>query len=286
MSNALMRLNRNGNTELNARQAMFEEEDKNEVAAYNTIPTRIKLASGGANAFLTNDGEMLKKLSGIVVVSQKGRVYWPAKDLAAKAPPLCSSPDGAIGMFALQPTDADLRAAMGAKKPHPAIHIIDAHNGKGAPQLPESFSCATCPLAEFGSAHQDGKKGKSTACKELRRLVLVVDGWAMPALLTIPPTSIGNFDMYASGLRRRNERYWSVRTEITLSGKSSNGNAYSVAEFSFAGDLSDAEVDSVREVRRQFEEYVRASAITPDEYTTVGNGGGSGTPDEDEEPPL
>lgn len=279
MTNALMRLSRNGKTQTSVLQSLIADEEANEVAAYNTIPTRIKLASGGANAFLTNDGEMLKKLSAIIVVSQKGRVYWPAKNLAAAAPPLCSSPDGAFGFLALEPNDADLRAATGAKKPHPVIRILDSHKGKGAPVLPESFSCAACPLAEFGSAHQDGKIGKSTACKELRRLVLVVDGWSMPALLTIPPTSLANFDMYASGLKRRGSAYFAVRTDITLSARSSNGNTYSVAEFAIVADLVEDEVAAVIEVRRQYESYVRSMAITPDEYTTTGG-------PVDDEPPL
>lgn len=262
MTNALAVLN-TGKLALSKLEQAILEEAASDTSAYDPIPTRLTISPGGTNIIMTSDGEALKNLTGIIVISQKARAYWPEK--GSGTPPLCSSPDGAHGYLAPEPTDAQWRAAANARQPHAALPLLDS----GA-ALPPAFACANCPLSQFGSAHQGGS-GRSQACKSMRRLVIMVDGWAQPALFTLPPTSIKSFDTYASSLARQRSAYFGVRTKVTLEAqKSVNGDPYSVAAFSAAGALSEAEVAAVIDVRRQFEALVRTLPVENSDYDATG----------------
>lgn len=63
---------------------------------------------------------------------------------------------------------------------------------------PQSDSCATCDHNKFGSAidARTGKPGKGKRCGNNRRLVLKVQGYDMPVLMTLPPTSRKNMDNF------------------------------------------------------------------------------------------
>ena len=260
MTNALAILN-TGKLALSDLEQAILDEAAHDAAAYDPIPTRLTISPGGTNILMTSDGEALKALTGIIVISQKARAYWPEK--GSGTPPMCSSPDGAHGYLALEPTDAQWKAAATARQPHPALPMLDAGE-----ELPAAFACATCPLSQFGSAHQGGT-GKSQACKAMRRLVVLADGWAQPALFTLPPTSIKSFDTYASSLARGRSAYFAVRTKVTLEAqKSGNGDPYSVASFAVAGALTEGEIAAVIDIRRQFEALVRTMPIDLD-YDTA-----------------
>ncbi len=272
MTNALAVLNTGALALSDIEQAILAEA-ATDTAAYDPIPTRLTISPGGTNIIMTSDGEALKSLTGIIVISQKARVYWPEK--GGGLPPLCSSPDALHGFINAEPTAAQWQAAGGARQPHPALPLLDS----GA-KLPPTFACASCPLSQFGSAHQGGA-GRGQACKALRRLVVLADGWAQPALFTLPPTSIKSFDTYASSLSRGRSAYFGVRTKITLeSQKSANGDPYSVATFATAGALSLDEVAAVLNIRRQFEALVRTLPIDGGDYDGAPvNAAGHGAPD-------
>lgn len=277
MTNALATLQK-GELELSELEKLILEESAVEQDAYDPIPTRIKISPGGINVFSTNDGETFKSLTGIIAISQKARAYWPEQGTGS--PPLCSSPDGTHGYINGEVTDAQYRAAITAKNPHPVIKLMDSNK-----VIPEHFDCATCPLSQWGSAHQGGKESKAIACKSLRRLVVIKDGWAQPALFTLPPTSIKSFDGYASALAREKGAYWATRTKVTLEKQSSNnGEPYSIATFAVESPLSDkSELMAVIEIRRQFAELVRAMPIDGNEYEVVDTNGDAAVPVSDDD---
>lgn len=246
-------------TELELAIMAEAAEDAN---AYDPIPTKITISPGGTNIFVTSDNEPLKTFTAIVVLSQKARAYWPEKGTGQ--PPMCSSHDGATGYLNGSPNDMQMAAAETAHMPHPVVTALRMGTGFAG-----SFACATCPLSQFGSAHQGGQ-GKSQACKAMRRLVVLVDGWAQPALLTLPPTSLKAFDAYASGLARNKSAYFAVRTKFSLEAqKSGAGDPYSVAALSVAGKLSADELRAVIQVREQFGSLVRELPIEGAEYDTT-----------------
>lgn len=260
MTNAIVALQK-GDIELSDVETMIMEEAARDETAFDPIPTKIVIAPGGINVFSTSDGETLNTLSGIIAISQKARAYWP--DKGTGSPPLCSSRDGLFGTLAPEYTNEQLQAAANARIPHPALPRIDA----GA-DLPARFECMSCPMAQWGSAYQSGKASKAQACKSLRRLVLVLDGWTQPALFTLPPTSLRNFDTYASGLQRRRSAYFAVRTEIGLEKQTSGtGEPYSIATFKMVEELQDKQqLAAVIALRDEYKELVAQMDISPDEY--------------------
>lgn len=279
MSNALAVLQGN-KLQLTELEQLIMAESAQEQAAYDPIPTRIKISPGGVNVFATNDGDTFKVLKGIIAISQKARAYWP--DKGTGQPPMCASPDGSHGIVAPEITDAMYRAAITAKVPHPAILLVDADK-----PIPPHFDCVTCPLSQWNSAHQGGRESKAVACKALRRLVVLEDGKAQPALFTLPPTSTKGFDSYASALARNRSAYWAVRTKITLEAqKSNNGEPYSIAAFANEDALGKEELGAVIEVRRQFEELVRGIPIDGNEYDVVDGDVSTVDGGEDQTPPF
>jgi len=259
VSNALAVLNSNGTALTELEQAVLAEIDADNGGAYDYIPTRIKFPSGGMMAFSVDDTDTLKPpVTAIIAVAQKSKAFWPAKDTAGQ-PPLCSSPDGLHGYF--DPASEQVKAAAGLAFRHPALDALDPEQAVGP------WDCATCPLAQWGSGNGRGK-----SCKDLRRLIVLVEGWTMPAIMTLPPTSLKAFDVYSSAqARTRGQSYFTAWTRIELAQETNPaGIKFSVAKFSVAKPLSAGELAAVIDVRHQYAELVRKMGIGGDDYATDG----------------
>lgn len=258
MTNALTVLN--GSTALTPLQETILAEQAEETTAFDYIPTRIKFPSGGMMAFSTNDGDILKPpFSAIVAVSQKSRAWWPGKDTQG-APPLCTSPDGLIGYFnTTDPEQAKVAAALPIR--HPALSMMSGAEGPHA--------CPTCPLAQWGSG-----EGRGQSCKSLIRLILLVEGWSMPAIMTIPPTSVKLWNAYASARARvQSQAYFTTWTRFELeNATNAAGIKYAVVKLSAVKPLTEAETMAVIDVRRQYAQLVRSMGISSEDYDTGGNG--------------
>lgn len=258
MTNALAVLN--PSQELSDLELMIMGEMEQEANSFDLIPTKIKIGSGGINQFVTSTDETMKEFTGIVAVSQKARAYWPPSE-NRDMPPLCISADGQTGNFNTTPTDEQMFAAIKQRSVHSGVKAID--NGQNpAP----TYACATCPLSQWGSSD----KGKGQACKSMRRLVVLVEGWTAPALLSLPPTSVKVWDGYASALQNKRSAYFAVRTAFALEKqKSGGGDPYSMIKVTAAGPLDKVQLGAVLEVRKQFGDFVRSMAVDNDEYDTA-----------------
>ena len=257
MSNALAVISGNGAALTPMQAAVLAEMEADNGGAYDYKPTRIKFPSGGMTVFSVDDTDTLKPpVKAIIAVSQKARAFWPAKDTAGQ-PPLCSSPDGTVGAF--DPTSDQVQAAAGLAFRHPALDALDDSDAVGP------WNCVECPLNQWGSGNGRGK-----ACKDLRRLIVLVEGWTMPAILTLPPTSVKAFDTYASAqARTRGNAYFTGWTRIELVQETNPaGIKFSVAKFSVEKPLTDAELAAVIDVRHQFAELIRQMGIGGDDYAT------------------
>lgn len=222
--------------------------------AFEFTPTRIKMPAGGLGVFTLSDGDVLPPFTGVIAVAQMARAYWPGKD-SNGLPPLCSSPDGVEGWFNPGAPENQVREALAQTTRHAAIAYLGDHDGP--------FPCATCPLSGWGSAG-----GRGQACKSLRRLLVLVDGWTAPAVLTLPPTSTKVFDQFASARASRGGRaYFSCKTRFELDKRNNTqGIAYSVVKLTAAGELSDPELAAVMGLRAKYAELVRSMAIEAAEY--------------------
>ena len=248
----------NGNHELSDLERAILAETQADENAFDYIPTRIKFPSGNVNAFTTNDGDTLKSpFTAIIAVSQKARAFWPNKETQGM-PPLCASPDGMSGWFDVESEQAQDAAMLPVK--HPALHKLAEGQGP--------WECAKCPLAQWGSG-----EGRGQACKVLRRLIVLVDGWSMPAIMTVPPTSVKTLDSYCSArARTRGQAYFTAWTEFGLSEvKSPNtGIKYKVLTLKAGRALEEGETAEVITIRHQYANLVRELGISAEDYDTTG----------------
>ncbi len=261
MSNALTVISGNGAALTPMQAALLAEVEADKNGAYDYIPTRLKFPSGGMMAFSVDDTDTLKPpVKAIIAVSQKARAFWPSKDTAGQ-PPLCSSSDGMFGMY--DPNSEQVQAALAfpPKYRHLALAEIDEEKAKGP------WDCLNCPLSLWESVG-DGRRGK--ACKDLRRLIVLVEGWTMPAIMTLPPTSIKAFDTFSSAqARTRGNAYFTAWTRIELAQETNGaGIKFSVAKFSVDKPLTEAELAAVIDVRHQFATWIRGFGIVSDDYAT------------------
>jgi len=239
--------------------AMLAELDREGDAGFDFRPIKLKFPTGGTTAaFNLSDDDMLKvPVEMIVAVAQKTRGYWPTvngKKVLGKTP-VCESLDGVSGYFDV--ASEQVQAALGMTVRHPALSVVDETQVSGP------WDCKTCPLSEWGSVG-DGNRGQ--ACKSMRRLLVIVKGWAMPALLTLPPTSIKAWDIFASGMRQRGQAYFSRWLTVEFDKANNGSNDYAVLKLKLGTPLTDPEAAEVMAIRAQFAELVRRMGIEGDEY--------------------
>lgn len=234
---------------LSELEQLIQDETANDGRSYTYQPPRYRVVSQSRQFQNVNDeDDLLREMTGIILISRITRAYWPlgnGNGDAQGGPPVCSSTGGVNGTW---------------------------RNPDGAPRV---IACASCPYNAWGSeVKQAGVRGRGKACKEMRRFAVLLDGYAAPVLLTIPPTSCKPFDQYASALANRKLAYFAVRTKIALEkAANADGIAYAVATFQSMGTLGHDELAWVVGLRRAAEEYIGA-APEYEEYMPL-NGDGS-----------
>lgn len=123
--------------------------------------------------------------------------------------------------------------------------------------------CKNCNKNKFGSSG----KGKGKLCKNIIRLLLILQNKDIPNTLNIPPTSISSFEKYISLLLSEKIPLISCITKITLRQNVKNNFRWSVLEFSKIGDVDFGKMlllkqrfyrpiveEEITEVAKEFEE--------------------------------
>lgn len=224
------------------------EETKESIDAQ--LPT-IKIAPGGVNLFQKDD-DTLKKLDCIILSSAKANAMWVPTEEPMRSAfltlfddwepeesdlPICSSFDGKISNHRVITTSV------------PGRHVFG--------------HCLDCFFNEFKS---DLRGGKGKACKNGRRLLILLSGSTIPNILMIPPTSIKAFDRYATSLLELKLALPIVYTTIELEKQTNEaGQPYSTAKFTMVEGLSDEDVLKSRELRKQYMELIK-SQIQREEF--------------------
>lgn len=263
MSTALTRLTTTA-AELTQLDAMIAAEMAEEATAFDVDLPRIRIAPGGVGQFQLGE-DMAKSFTAIVAISQKVRGYWPKKETGS-APPLCSSVDSIVGLFNPNPSEEEFKAAASAHMLHPAIELLSHKDAR----LPEAWECAHCPLSQWGSAHQNGAQ-KGQACKAMARLLLVVDGYKLPAVMSLPPTSLKPWGAYCSALMATGKPYFVVRTRFELDKtQTPTGIVYNTVKVALAGPLTPEETADVLQLRREYGGLVRGAGVESVDYETGG----------------
>ncbi len=206
---------------------------------------KIKIPSGGGLAYEVQgeeetDVEYMKEINAVVVFTHRVNGFWAGSygDDDQNKAPICSSMDGKTGVR------------------------IDSG---------EIVSCETCPLNQFGSAtDQKGNQAKGKACKNMRRLYLMMDGDPNFYLLTVPPTSIKDVNKQLAKIMAGGTPYTGLVLKFTLEKtKNAAGVEYSKVVISKAGLLPPAVSSIAQEMRRQIKEQYQSMAITMDDYAAA-----------------
>lgn len=223
---------------------------------------KIKIPSGGGLAYEVQgeeeaDVEYMKEINAVIIFTHRLGGFWPGKygDDEQNKIPVCSSIDGKTG--------------------------LNIETG-------EITSCETCPLNQFGSAiDQKGEPGKGKACKNMRRLYLMLDGDPNFYLLTVPPTSIRDVNKQLAKIMAGGVPYTGLVVRLTLEKtQNANGVAYSKVVIGKSGLLPQAVSTVAIEMRRQIKEQYQNMAITADDYTTAPEQAAGGNQPEFQEAPA
>lgn len=200
---------------------------QNEVGG--TVTYRAKVASGGGKLFeiVTGDEDAdtaVQTITGIVIHEQKCAAYFEGE---GNSPPVCASLDWVYG--------------------------TERESG-------EVHKCADCPRHAFGSA----EKGGGRACKDMIRLYILTEGIPLPLVLSLPPTSLKNWQNYRlATLAPRRLRASDVVTEFSLSpAVNAAGIKYSVVKPKLLGTVD----EEARSLVQMFAAGIR-SAVSGDEVS-------------------
>lgn len=214
--------------------------DQEDEGAYTFIAPRVSLVSQ-AQAFKNNlTGEMSPEIVGIIIASRTVRAFWATQQGGS---PVCASTDGKTGIALESDTFRDVL---------PADTDINPY---------EPMTCKLCPFNQWDS----GRGGKGKACKEMRRLLIIPETSDVPLVLSLPPTSLMNFNLYASAQRTLKERYYTVTTKIKAE-KAENENkiVYSKVVFERVAPLEDTKLAQVITLRNEFEAIIRQTVEVED----------------------
>ena len=206
---------------------------------------QIKVPSGGGLAFEVQgeddgDAEPMKEIDGVIVFTHRLSAYWPGSFGSASNPedkiPTCSSMDGKTGF---------------------------------CPSTGEVINCEGCQWNQYGTGMDEkGNPSRGKACKNMRRIYLMMDGDPNFYLLTVPPTSIRDINKQLAKILASGIPYTGTIVTLGLERtKNNSGVAYSKVTVKRKGLLPPAVAAQVQQLRLQIKEQYQSMAITLDDYT-------------------
>ena len=204
----------------------------------------IKIPAGGGLAYEVqgdddDDVEYMKEISGVIVFTHRMNGYWPNSYGSGEGEdkiPLCSSMDGKTGLC----------------------------RDSG-----EVRSCESCPMNQFGSATDaKGEASRGKACKNMRRLYMMLDKDPNFYLLTVPPTSIKEVNrQLAKIMGSKGIPYTGLIVSLKLEkAVNAGGIAYSKVVIEKKGLLPAPVANTAKEMRREIKAQYQNMAITMDDY--------------------
>ncbi|MDI9261284.1 hypothetical protein [Alicyclobacillus sendaiensis] len=173
--------------------------------------------------------ETKKSLVGIPVYFHPVRGYF----VEGLERPVCSSLDGKIG------------------------HFINEDGER------VSRECQKCPFNAWGS----GPNGRGKLCKELRRVYLLEEGHDLPAVVSLPPTSLRVWDSFVAAAAYEGLPVSGRVVELTLEKQTNSGQVWStLAKPRTVRRLSPVEYVKIRAMKQQIEEAARQAKVSANEY--------------------
>ena len=147
-----------------------------------------------------------------------------------------------------------------------SMNGIDADQNSN---MPQSQLCRDCDNNKFGSAvEKDGSKGKGKACKNMKRVHIVLEGEMLPHRMTLPPSSLKAIDDYISRLTSKGLPYQLVHTTFKLKEeKNAVGIKYSEIKPERGILITDPEqATNLKKLLSDLKPVMRGQEIIPKEY--------------------
>jgi len=230
--------------EAKAELAKFKDEKSGEESAgLPIVYPKVEILHQGTAAFrLVDSDEIMKNFKAVIIHVEPQRAFWTKSIGEAGSeggtPPDCWSRDGIA---------PDQTA-----------------------QLPQNEKCGPCEKNQWGSdVKKDGTMGRGKACKEIRRLFIMIEGHMAPYWMPTPPTSLRALAQYFAilrdkGVKRPQEVVTNFRAKTV---ENNDGIAYSELALEMVGKLPENVLANVILTKRAIEEMLtRAAPITKEEY--------------------
>ena len=198
---------------------------------------RIKIPAGGAISYEVpgddpDSPDTVKEFEAVILHHHPVNSYFKDKFSGAANPPECASVDGKFGIVR---------------------------------ETGECRECKTCPMAQFGSADNNGK-----ACKQKRTLYLLREGEILPVLMSLPTGSLGEFTKYITRLVAKGKRANSVVTKFSLKkAQNSTGITYSQVVCATVRPLNATEQQAINSMSAQVKTMARNVVLEDVEEETI-----------------
>ena len=197
----------------------------------------IKMPSGKVKSFTVegdnpDDPDQEKELTGVIVFTHNMNACWAGEYGGENKVPVCSSWDAKTGF------NTDLN------KP---------------------VECASCAFNKF---NDDGSGIMRKACKNMRRIYLLLSGKPNLYLLVVPPTSLRDVQLQLRRIMSGGTPYTSSILSFTLTGAvSKGGNDFSKISIRKVGELTKEQAEEVRKIRDSLKASYKSVSITDEDYT-------------------
>jgi len=210
-------------------QKMFSLKDN--LAGITPRLPQIKIAHS-AQMFIMPDGKKVETFVGCILDVTSPNAWWEGKyDPGQTGPPQCSS--------------------------------LDGHRPDMMSEKPQSKLCKECEMNQFGTGiNQDGTSSKGKACKNMKRIHILIGEGILPYRLTTSATSITPIELYISLMTNEGYPYQVVKTEFSLIPK----DTYSTLVMKKVGVIDD--IDKASYIKKMVETYkpmMRGDVIAGDE---------------------
>lgn len=229
-----------------------EQAEQQQQQGFTFKPQRTKI-NKDSQTFVDPLGNGMDELRGVVVHKQKIRGLWNKDDVL-----VCSSLDCITG------TERDVEG-----KP-----IVTGTDATGNP-IYKKRACSSCPWNEWGSAVDEaGNRRKGKACKEQRRIYMMVPGYKLPIVLSLPPTSLTPWDDYCSALATAGKSELKRQVILTLSKAGSGKETYAVINKPRQGDaVPPLDILKYADIKRRFAASWSQEEVSKDDYDAASDSG-------------
>jgi hypothetical protein len=191
---------------------------------------RIKIPAGGGLAYeVPSDNpdspDMAREFKAVILYHHPVNTYYKEKYTGGNSAPDCASRDGHVG--------------------------TEAEGG-------EIKNCADCEFNKFGSGENGAK-----ACKQKRRVYILLAGEALPTIFSVSTGSLKDFSKYITRLLSKGKPSNQVVTKFALKkAQNAGGIAYSQAVLSAERELTPEEYAVIAKLTEQVKAIAGKVGVT------------------------